>query len=153
MASEEKISGGCMCGAVRYEVIGKPIIVAYCHCSDCRQQTGAPVVTWVAFKSQQVHFLNRERKIYESSPGIGWGFCDQCGSSLTWEGESMVFGKEKMSITELHISSLDTPEEFIPELHWFDGERIPWFDAVDNLPRYHKLSHNGAKPTHMGPKA
>ena len=65
----------------------------------------------------------------------------------------MAFGREKMSITELHISSLDTPEKFIAELHWFDGERIPWFDAVDNLPRYHKLSHNGTKSTHHGPEA
>ena len=44
MASDEKVSGGCMCGAVRYEAIGIPVNVAYCHCIDCRGFTGAPVV-------------------------------------------------------------------------------------------------------------
>ena len=74
MSKDHSITGGCACGAVRYEAIGKPIDVAYCHCSDCRGFTGAPVVAWVAFESQKVSFLKGTRKIFESSPGIGWGF-------------------------------------------------------------------------------
>jgi hypothetical protein len=80
-------TGGCMCGAVRYEAVGKPIIVGYCHCNSCRRHTGAPVVTVVIFEQDRVKFTKDDRKIYNSSPGVGRGFCDQCGSSLTWEGK------------------------------------------------------------------
>ena len=48
MADDEKVTGGCMCGAIRYEATGKPIIVAYCHCTDCRGITGAPVVGYLS---------------------------------------------------------------------------------------------------------
>jgi len=43
MSDAQKVTGGCMCGAVRYEAIGEPMTVAYCHCSSCRRHTGAPV--------------------------------------------------------------------------------------------------------------
>jgi adenylate cyclase len=121
--------------------------VAYCHCSDCRGYTGAPVVAWAAFETEKVCFIKGECKIHESSPGRSWGFCDQCGTSLTWEGES--FGK---IITEFHISTLDNPEKFVPDRHWYDCERIPWFDVADNLPRYHIFDYGDKEPTHHGPK-
>lgn len=146
MASDEKVKGGCICGAVRYEAIGKPENVTYCHCTDCRGITGAPVVAWVAFETQKVSFTKGERKIYESSPGIGWGFCDRCGTSLTWEGE--FFGK---IITEFHISTLDNAEDFVPDRHWYDCERLPWFDVADNLPRYHIFDDADKEPIRHGP--
>lgn len=148
MVGEQKIAGGCRCGAIRYEAIDTPIEVTYCHCSDCRRYTGAPVVAWVAFDTKNVRFLKGERKIYESSPGIGWGFCDTCGTSLSLDGISLRYSG--IHITEFHISTLDNPEEFVPDRHMFDGERIPWFDVADNLPRYRKLDH-GVEPTHYGP--
>ena len=150
MASDEKVNGGCMCGAVRFEATGNPINVAYCHCSDCRGFTGAPVVTWIAFYTEQVRFIRGECKIYESSPGIGWGFCDQCGTSLSWEGNSFRYAGK--SITEFHISTLDNPENYVPDRHWFEGERLPWFDVADKLPRYSKLDGGDKEPTHHGPR-
>ena len=147
MANDEKITGGCMCGSIRYEATGEPVNVAYCHCTDCRGFTGAPVVVWAAFKTENVCFLKGERRLYESSPGRNWGFCNQCGTSLTWEGES--FGN---IITEFHISTLDNPEKFVPDRHWYDSERIPWFDVADKLPRYHIFDHGGKESTHHGPK-
>jgi len=147
MADDEKVTGGCMYGAIRYEATGQPINVAYCHCTDCRGYTGAPVVVWAAFETRKVRFTKGERKQYESSPGRNWGFCNQCGTSLTWEGES--FGN---TVTELHISSLDSPEKFVPDRHWYDCERIPWFDVADKLPRYHTFDYGGNEPTHHGPK-
>lgn len=145
------ITGGCRCGAVRYEVTGKPRNVAYCHCTDCRGYSGAPAMVWVAFKSEQVQFLRERPKTYESSPGVEWGFCSVCGTSLIWEASLAKFGGEDVKITEFTISSLDRPEDFIPDQHWYDGERIPWFDVADDLPRFHKLRFEGAQPTRRGP--
>ncbi len=41
-----KLTGGCHCGAIRYEVEGEPLTHALCHCSDCRRHSGAPMVGW-----------------------------------------------------------------------------------------------------------
>ena len=149
MDNDQPATGGCACGAVRFEAIGKPIDVAYCHCSDCREFTGAPVVAWVAFASQNVKFVKGERKVFESSPGIGWGFCSRCGGSLSWEGNSLRYSGTH--ITEFLISTLDNPEDYIPDRHWFESEKIPWFEIADDLPRYQKLDHE-VSPTHIGPK-
>ena len=147
--SDISATGGCMCGEVRFETTGEPSDVAYCHCSDCRGFTGAPVVTWVVFEAQNVHFVQGNRKTFESSPGIYWGFCANCGSSLTWEAKSMRY--EGKSIIEFHIGTFDDPNPYIPDRHWMEFERLPWFDIADNLPRFERLDI-GIAPTHSGPR-
>ncbi len=128
----EKTAGGCLCGAIRYEAAGNPISTIYCHCTSCRKHTGAPVVTLVGYKRDQVSFTKGQRKLYESSPGVERAFCDQCGTPLTWEGD----GGEPGPLVEVLISTLDNPGDFAPEFHLHHGERISWFETADTLPRY-----------------
>ncbi len=130
--SETTMTGGCMCGAVRYEVKGESFGVNHCHCHSCRKHNGAAVVTLAGYKADQVSFSGDERKIYESSPGVGRAFCGKCGTPLTWEGD----GGELEFIFEFHISTFDEPDRLVPTGHAFDAERIAWFDVADNLPRY-----------------
>ena len=137
--------GGCMCGAVRYEADGAPLVVGYCHCHSCRRHNGGPVVTWAAFERDRVRFTKGKRKIFESSPGVGRGFCDRCGTPLTWEGK---YGD--LWVIDFHISTLDHPEAYVPTVHWHPGERIEWFEVADNLPRLHGDSDD-EKPYHHGP--
>ena len=103
---------------------------------SCRKHNGGPVVTLAGFKADQVEFSGDERKIYESSPGVGRAFCGNCGTPLTWEGD----GGELGPILEFHISSFDNPDVLVPTGHAFYSERIPWFDIADNLPRYEGFS-------------
>ena len=133
--SDKPQTGGCMCGAVRYEASGAPYWVGHCHCVSCRRHTGAPLVTFVAFREDQVAFTKGERRIYNSSPGVGRAFCGDCGTPLTWEGQSNL--PERGRIIEFHISTLDEPDAFVPTNHLFYPERIAWFDVADQLPRYH----------------
>ena len=130
--TSDKATGGCMCGAVRFEATGAPLSTNYCHCTSCRKHTGAPVVTLVGYKIDQVKFTKGERKIYESSPGVGRAFCGQCGTPLTWEGDGGEFGP----LVELLISTFDDPNAFAPQGHLHHAERISWFETTDNLPRY-----------------
>ena len=139
-------TGGCMCGAVRYEATGEPIVTGHCHCEDCRRHNGAPVVTLVMFEAGQVRFTKGERKIYSSSPGVGRAFCGHCGTPLTWEGEV-----DDRPIIEFHISTLDDPDAFVPDRHWYHSRRIAWFDVADDLPRYHAVAADGEKPYRHGP--
>jgi len=139
-----KDSGGCHCGAIRYEVFGKPDYVACCHCTDCRKTTGAPVAVFATYLEKQVRFIKGERKVYNSSPGVRRTFCSDCGTPLSYEAEwagDIVIG--------FFISTLDEPEKFPPEKHVFDKDRIPWFDVSDHLPRYHKVP--GEEPDRFGP--
>ena len=133
-------AGGCLCGAVRYQVSGKPVWVGYCHCRSCRRHSGAPVVTFAAFSASQVVFTKGQRRVYNSSPGVGRAFCDACGTPLTWEGQSKI--PERGHIFEFHISTLDEPETFVPTNHVFYPEKLSWFDVADNLPRYIGLDFN-----------
>ena len=127
---------GCLCGAVRYETTGESFKVIHCHCQSCRKHNGAPVVTLAGFKADQVTFSGDERRIYESSPGVGRAFCGKCGTPLTWEGD----GGDRGPIVEFHISTFDTPEVLVPTVHSFYPERILWMDIADNLPRYEGFS-------------
>ena len=136
MAKTSTMSGGCLCGAVRYEVAGESFKVIHCHCRSCRKHNGAPVVTLAGFKADQVVFSGVQRKIYRSSPGVGRAFCGTCGTPLTWEGD----GGERGPIVEIHISTFDTPESLVPSVHAFYPERIAWMDLADDLPRYEGFS-------------
>lgn len=144
--NEAKATGGCLCGAVRFEAVGAPFSVIHCHCLSCRRHTGAPVVTLAGFKQAQVRFTQGERRIYASSPGVGRAFCPDCGTPLTWEGN----GAEHGPVIELHISTFDDPAAFVPELHLHHGERIAWFDVADALPRYRGWDRGDA-PYRHGP--
>lgn len=108
-------------------------------------------MVWVGFPASQVEFVNGQPKIYESRPGVKWGFCRDCGSTLMWEANLSLFGLDDMILTELTISSFDMPEVFRPDRHWQDGQRIQWFDVDDELPRYKESAVADAEPTHFGP--
>jgi len=140
-----KPTGGCHCGAVRYEATGAPLYVPYCHCETCRKTTGAPVVLFVMFKEDQVQFTKGVRKVYRSSPSVKRTFCGDCGTPLSYEG-----GWGGSEIIEIYISTLDAPEQFKPDRHVFHGEHIDWFDVADQLPRYIGSS-TGAQPYQIGP--
>ena len=138
MGDDTKMTGGCMCSAVRYETRGESFGVIHCHCQSCRKHNGAPVVTLAGFKADQVKFSGDERKIYESSSGVGRAFCGNCGTPLTWEGD----GGDLGPIVELHISTFDNPDALVPSAHAFYSERITWMDIADNLPRYEGFSED-----------
>ena len=103
------------------------------------------VVTLVIFVADKVRFTVGERKIYQSSPGVGRAFCDQCGTPLTIESE-----KHDPPNIEFHISTFDDPDAYVPSLHWYHSRRLAWFDVADDLPRYHGLNRDGEEPYRHG---
>jgi len=78
-------AGGCLCGGVRYRVIGELRDAVACHCTQCRKTTGH----FAAFSACRNDDLLVERgdtlAWYESSPGVRRGFCGNCGSTLFWD--------------------------------------------------------------------
>ena len=143
----DKVTGGCMCGAVRYEAPEAHAVV-YCHCKSCRSHTGAVVAALVGYLKSEITWTGDERSIYRSSPGIMRGFCAKCGTPLTWEGYVEELGGD---LIEVFISTTDDPDALVPQFHIWTDERIEWFDTVDELPRYHGWMHDGSEPFNRGP--
>ena len=117
------ITGGCLCGAVRYESREPPRVSTLCHCRSCRLGAGAPSVAWVVVPDAGFAFVRGEPGRYASSPGVERTFCATCGTSLTYRNE----GRPEVDIT---TASLDDPEAFPPTKEIFTAEHIGW-EALD----------------------
>jgi hypothetical protein len=68
------ITGGCHCGAIRYQMEGELVAHALCHCTDCRRHAGAPMVGWAMYPLGAVKMTRGEPKDYESSEHAGGSF-------------------------------------------------------------------------------
>jgi DNA-binding SARP family transcriptional activator len=78
------ITGGCLCGDIRYEISEPAIDSDICHCRMCQKATGGQVVAGVTVSRKAFRFTKGEPKYYKSSPLAERGFCANCGSSLNY---------------------------------------------------------------------
>ncbi len=121
--------GHCLCGQLRFETDGDPQWVCYCHCASCRRHTASPVSLFVNFKRERVRFQG-ERQTFRSSPGVRRSFCARCGTPVAYETD------RRDDEIDLYAGVFDAPENLPPQSHVFCGERLPWFDTRDDLPRH-----------------
>ncbi len=127
-----KLTGGCLCGAVRFQVTGEPMAVSHCHCKDCRRAAGAPFITWMTLKSGDFAYTAGAPKEYESSSGVRRGFCGSCGTTLAYRGATH---PEEIDIS---AAALDDPEAVTPDDHLWIGSKLSWIELADGLPRLEK---------------
>jgi hypothetical protein len=116
--------GGCLCGAIRFRLLGPPYAVDFCHCHSCRKHSGAPASVFADCKRDVVELIKGEVTRHCSSPGVLRGFCGTCGSVLTYENEKLP------DEIHIYIGALDHPEDFPPNAKpSFPEERVSWFHA------------------------
>jgi hypothetical protein len=127
--SDAKFSGGCQCGAVRYEYVGekKPDRIHYCHCRMCQRAVGNVFATLVPVRKGDLRWTG-EPAMFQSSSIASRGFCRACGTPLS-------FGDDRSEWICLTLGSLDDPAAFPPELHWGVESLVPWLHIADDLPR------------------
>ena len=90
----DPFQGGCLCGAVRYEVREPLRDVVVCHCQMCRKSHGH-IGAYTAAPRDALKLLEtRGLKWFRSSPIARRGFCAECGATLFWEGQ----GRDTVSI-------------------------------------------------------
>lgn len=129
MATDTKIDGSCLCGALRFSVKLPSKWCAHCHCSMCRIAHGAGYVTWVGFERDQVEFKQGHQSLswYESSPGAQRGFCRHCGSSMFFRSERWA--------GELHVALgcilVDIDRQ--PQANVFFDKHVGWMSIDDSL--------------------
>src|SRR5690606_31643386 len=94
MTSGYALSGGCLCGAVRFEARAAEAKVVNCHCGQCRRFHGH-CGAYVTLKDDDFRLARKDGLAwYESSPKARRGFCRLCGSSLFWQG----FGRNEIDV-------------------------------------------------------
>jgi len=116
------ITGGCQCGAVRYqcENLGRASI---CHCRMCQKAFGGffgPLVTGIGLR-----WMGKEPTQFQSSNKVKRGFCENCGTPLTYD-----YG----SALEISIGSLDDPEQAAPVIQVNGEHRLSFVDGLASLP-------------------
>jgi len=138
-------TGRCLCGAIQYEFDGEPSLVVHCHCESCRRQTSSPVATFVIVPRAALRFTRGEVKEFASSPGVRRSFCGECGSPLYYRTE------RRGEMIDLYAGTLSDPALVTPQCHVHAAEQLPWFEMVDELPRY-AGSRWGDPPLRVGPR-
>jgi hypothetical protein len=126
--SDTVFSGGCQCGAVRYEATQAPNEVSYCHCCMCQKAFGAPFALLAQVRRTDLQFVKEAPSIYRSSSVAERGFCPHCGTPLT-------FAYNDSDWISVSIGSLDEPERFPPNQHYGVESLIHWLHLQDDLPR------------------
>lgn len=119
----DRVTGGCMCGAVRLEAAGSPLRVGLCHCMDCRKHHGALFHASAIFPQAAVS-IDGEPAEYK-----GRSFCPHCGSS--------VFSRSDDEI-EIHLGALDAPDQFIPSYELWTIRRETWLPPFPLKNRYER---------------
>ncbi len=125
------ITGGCLCGEVRYQISEPAMETLYCHCRMCQRFSGAQMFAGTTFPSGALRFTQGEPKYYRSSPIGERGFCVNCGSSLTYRP----LMRKWSDWIEICTASLDNPEDFPPTYHLGVESQMPWLNIHDDLPR------------------
>lgn len=121
-------SGGCACGAVRYECTARPLMMFFCHCRDCQQAGGGGYTAGLLVPAKAFHFTRGTARYYATPSELGGthtrGFCPDCGSRLLGavDPSSPVIG--------ITAGSLDDPSGFSPTMHFFTRDVQPW-DHLD----------------------
>ena len=131
--TQTTLKGGCLCGAVKYEVTGEPKRFYHCHCSRCRKATGSghasnlflqpAALKWLRGEEQIRSFKVPEAKRFTNS------FCSTCGSRLPRQAP----GTDTVMIP---CGSLDDEVPIKPQARIFSGSRASWSCADDGLPVY-----------------
>jgi len=121
-------SGGCLCGAVRYEVRGPLRPIVMCHCRQCRRTTGHLMAATAARRADFRLLTADGLKWYDSSAHARRGFCGNCGATLFWEA----LGRDYLSIA---AGTLDDASGLAIACHIFVADKGAYYEITDPAPQ------------------
>jgi len=136
---ESRVTGQCLCGGVSYYADGPIRDVIYCHCSQCRRQTGHFVAASAVERGALQFNHEATLKWFRSSPTAERGFCGRCGSTLFWRSD-----------TARHVAvmagSLDDPTGIRAVAHIFVSDKGDYYDIADGLDQHAGHDHGVVFP-------
>ncbi|GLS33020.1 Uncharacterized conserved protein [Mesorhizobium albiziae] len=117
-------SGGCQCGAVRFHVEGALGEASICHCRMCQKASGNFYAALVSVRDAKLVWTRGEPKRFKSSSHGFRGFCEACGTPLTFEAPEG---------TALAIGAFDDPSVIAPSIQWGIEAKLPYADGIPAL--------------------
>ena len=129
----DKVTGGCLCGAVRYIIVGEPVIQLFCYCTDCRRVSGTDGYAAYIVQRADLNLDQGEPSSYSVTAKSGRtntrNFCATCGSRL-WADLDLGFAS-------VSGGSLDDPDNFQPTMVHCENDAPNWGrvpSQLDSLP-------------------
>ncbi len=125
-----KFVGRCLCGVIEFEAFGRPIVVAQCHCEECRRLSGAGRSVGAVFDRSSVSIEGTWQEFsYKSLSGsmVTRAFCPNCGSSL------FGFGSSTPNRVTIAMGALDGPNDLRIDVVVFDRAKQCWDHLGENV--------------------
>jgi hypothetical protein len=134
-------SGGCACGAIRYECTAEPVLTLHCHCRDCQRSSGGPFSSFVAVPAESFHLRQGDLKSHVSPSDAGGqtrrAFCPDCGSPIHSRPDIAP------GIVAIRTASLDDPSGFESQMDVWTSDAHPWDQMNPTLPKFEKYPPRG----------
>jgi hypothetical protein len=125
---ELPLTGGCLCGAVRFEVSEPLVSSGYCHCTRCQRRTGTAASPGARIAPGSLRVLSGEELIraYEPDDGFAKVFCSACGSSL-WSRS-----QQDPDVVSIRLGAFDADPGIRPTYRQFVAYAAPWEPIPDD---------------------
>ena len=137
MAMTVPFSGGCACGAIRYECSARPIVSSNCHCRDCQRASGSAFGPFLTVSADALRLTRGEprfyRKVSDGGNPMLRGFCPDCGSPL------LIQEPHQSKIVSIHAASLDDPSWYKPTMDIFTASAQPWDVMNPKLEKFARM--------------
>ena len=131
------LEGGCLCGAIRYQLRGPVRFVSQCCCKDCQKATGTGHTTIAGVHRDQLQIKQGTPKTYTSKGASGGDvvrhFCGECGGRLYTSGTL------PGEVVMVQAGSLDDPNRITPQSVVYAKDALAWDRFDDALPRFQQL--------------
>lgn len=132
----KSFTGGCSCGAVRYECTADPMFAANCYCRDCQRAGGGGFASVLGVPKDALK-INGEVKYFDlkadSGKTISRGFCPNCGSRLFSKPEALP------TMVGIAVGSLDDGGWYRPGMDIYTSSAQPWAHMDPALPKFPKM--------------
>jgi hypothetical protein len=129
---ELPLTGGCLCGGVRFEVGEAPESASYCHCTRCQRRTGTAASAQARVPAGALRIVAGEELVREWAPPDGWPkcFCSACGSAL-WSRDP------QGTVLGVRLGAFDSDPGVRPAYRQYVAYAATWEEIPDDgLPRF-----------------
>jgi hypothetical protein len=117
------MTGGCLCGKLRYTIDDGPVTVGKCYCGDCHLESGTGHMTFVSVPSDMVRIAGEAQRFVKaggSGTDVERLFCPSCGTTIVG------YPKALGDVAAVRAGTLDDPAAISPTFAVFGGRALPW---------------------------
>jgi hypothetical protein len=129
----KKVTGGCACGSIRYQLLDKPMFVHCCHCDDCQRLTGSAFVLNAIIETQAIKLLRGNPVAVpvprENSPHDIYR-CPKCQTAV-WSD----YGR-RPNVRFVRVGTLDKPGALEPDVHIYTQWKAKWLKLPKRTPSF-----------------